>query len=89
MSSTRFQHRPKRIARRSEREKFDRMVMPAAFICLPVAVAILMAAALSYLVYGNFPREIFVLGVAVLAIPVVLALFRLVRGHYSGALDEP
>ena len=87
--SSRFRHRPKRIARRSEREKFDRMVMPAAFMCLPVAVASLMAAALSYLVYETFPREVFVLGVAVMAIPVVLMLFRLVRGHYSGALDEP
>ena len=87
--SGRFKHRPKRIARRSEREKFDRMVMPAAYICLPVAVAILMAAALSYLVYDHFPREIFVLGVAVLAIPLALALYRMVRGHYSDALDEP
>ena len=87
--SSRFRDRPKRIARRTEREKFDRMVMPAAFIFLPVAVAILMAAALSYLVYGGFPREIFALGVAVLGIPAVLTLFRLVRGHYSEALDEP
>ena len=87
--SRRFKDRPKRIARRSEREKFDRMVMPAAFICLPVAVAILMAAALSYLVYGSFPREIFVLGAAVLAIPIALAFYRLMRGHYSDALDEP
>jgi hypothetical protein len=87
--STRFKHRPKRLARRTEREKFDRMVMPAAFICLPVAVAILMAAALSYLIYGSFPREVFVLGLAVLAIPIVLGLLRLVRGHYNDALDEP
>jgi hypothetical protein len=85
----RFEHRPKRLSRRSEREKFDRMVMPAAYICLPLAVAILLAAALSYLVYDAFPREIFVLGVAVLAIPAVLTVFRFVRGHYSNALDEP
>jgi len=64
-------------------------VMPAAFICLPLALAILMAAVLSYLVYGDFPREVFVLGVAVLAIPLILAVFRLVRGHYNDALNEP
>jgi hypothetical protein len=85
----RFKHRPKRLSRRSEREKFDRMVMPAAYICLPLAVAILLAAVLSYLVYDAFPREIFVLGVAVLAIPGVLTVFRFVRGHYSKALNEP
>lgn len=85
----RFKNRPKRLSRRSEREKFDRMVMPAAYICLPIAVAILLAAVLSYLVYDTFPREIFALGVAVLAIPAVLTVFRFVRGHYSDALDEP
>ena len=85
----RFRDRPKRIARRTEREKFERSVMPAAYICLPVAVAILVAAALSYLVYGNFPREIFVLGLAVLAVPFVLLVYRFVRGHFSKSLDEP
>jgi hypothetical protein len=87
--SARFHDRPKRLARRTEREKFERSVMPAAFICLPVAVAVFIAAALSYLIYGEFPREILVLGLAVLAIPVVLFLYRFVRGHFSRSLDEP
>lgn len=87
--SARFKDRPKRIARRTEREKFERLVMPAAFICLPVAVAVFIAAALSYLIYGEFPREVFVLGLAVLAIPLALFLCRIVRGHFSRELDEP
>jgi hypothetical protein len=87
--SARFKDRPKRIARRTEREKFERSVMPAAFICLPVAVAVFIAAALSYLVYGEFAREIFVLGLAVLTIPVALFLYRFVRGHFSRELEEP
>ncbi len=87
--SARFKDRPKRIARRTEREKFERSVMPAAFICLPVAVAAFNAAAWSYLIYGEFPREVFVLGLAVLAIPVALFLCRIVRGHFSRELDEP
>lgn len=85
----RFRDRPKRLARRTERERFERSVMPAAFICLPLAVAVFIAAALSYLVYGEFPREILVLGLAVLAVPVVLFVYRLVRGHFSQSLDEP
>ena len=89
MMSRRFKHRPKRIARRTEREKFDRLVMPAAFICLPVALAILMAAALSYLIYGETPREVMVLGGAVLAVPAALFFYRVVRGHYNDALNEP
>ena len=87
--SRRFKERPKRIARRTEREKFERMVMPAAYICLPVAVAVFIAAALSYLVYDEFPHDVLILGVAVLAIPVALTAYRFIRGHYSGSLDEP
>lgn len=87
--SRRFKHRPKRISRRTERDKFDRMVMPAAFMCLPLAVAVFLAAALSYLVYGTFPRDVFALGLAVSAVPAVLLVYRFVRGHYSGSLDEP
>ena len=87
--SARFKHRPKRIARRTEREKFERSVMPAAYICLPVAVAVFIAAALSYLIYGEFPRDILVLGVAIVAIPVVLIVYRFLRGHFSKSLHEP
>lgn len=85
----RFSHRPKRLSRRAEREKFTMMVMPAAYICLPLAVAILGAAGLSYVIYEVFPRDIFVLGAGVLALPVLLTLFRVLRGHYSDALNEP
>jgi len=85
----RFQDRPTRIARRTERDKFERAVMPAAFICIPVAVAILIAAALSYLIYGESPRELYALGFAVLFVPAVLTAYRFLRGHFSGSLDEP
>jgi ABC-type xylose transport system permease subunit len=89
MTDRRFRDRPKRLARRAEREKFDRMVMPAAFICVPLAVAILLAAGLSYVIYGLFPREIFGLGMAVLVIPLILLVFRFMRGHFSSSLHEP
>jgi hypothetical protein len=87
--SRRFKDRPKRIARRTERDKFERMVMPAAFMCLPLAVAVFLAASLSYLVYGTFPRDVFGLGIAMLAIPAALIIYRIMRGHYSGSLNEP
>ena len=87
--SRRFRDRPKRLARRTERERFERSVMPAALICLPLAVAIFVAAAFSYLIHGEFPREILVLGLAVVAVPVALFAYRFVRGHFSKSLDEP
>lgn len=85
----RFANRPKRIARRSERDKFERLVMPAAFMCLPVGVAFLMAAALVHLVYGSPATEILVLGLAVFLIPGFLYAYRLFRGHFSRQLNEP
>lgn len=85
----RFSHRPKRISRRSEREKFDRVVMPAAMICFPVGVAILLGAALQYLIYGSLGIELLVLGGAVFAIPGALQVYRFARGHFSRQLKEP
>ena len=85
----RFSHRPKRISRRSEREKFERFVMPAAFMCLPIGVALLIGAALAYLIYGGLIVEMLVVGAAVFAIPGVLHIYRFVRGHFSRQLEEP
>lgn len=87
--SRRFKDRPKRIARRTEKEKFERLVMPAAYICLPLAAAIFITAALSYLVYEEFPREVFVMALAVVAVPISLVIYRFFRGHFNGELGEP
>lgn len=85
----RFGHRPKRISRRSERQWFEHVVMPAVFLCFPVGVAILVAAALAYLIYGGIVMEMLVLGGMVFAIPGLLHVYRFVRGHFSRELDEP
>ena len=85
----RFSHRPKRISRRTERDKFDRLVMPAAFMCLPLGVALLIAAALGYLIYGQVSLQMLVLGGAIFAIPGLFQIYRFIRGHFSHQLHEP
>lgn len=85
----RFSHRPKRIARRSESERFEKSVMPAAFICLPVGVALLFGASLAFLIHGDFFREIVVLGFAIFLLPLLLTCYRFLRGHFSRQLHEP
>ena len=85
----RFSQRPKRIARRTERERFERSVMPAAFLCVPIGVALLIGGALAHLIYGDLFTEFLVLGAAVFLTPLVLFLYRFVRGHFSNELDEP
>lgn len=63
--------------------------MPAAFMCFPIGVALLIAAALAHLVYGSLVMEMIVLGVLVFALPAVLQVYRFFRGHFSRQLDEP
>ncbi len=89
MNRSRFSDRPKRLARRFEREKFDTLVMPATMVCLPVAVVVILVASAFYVVAGSFPRELVGLGLAVLIIPAVLRFFRVIRGHYCDSLNEP
>lgn len=85
----RFGHRPKRISRRAEREKFEHFVMPAAMMCFPAGIAIVVVAAAMHLVFGSFGIELVALGAAVLAIPGVLHAYRFFRGHFSRQLRKP
>lgn len=85
----RFSHRPKRIARRTEKERFERSVMPAAFMCVPLGVALLIGGALAYLIYGDLFTELLVLGIVVFLMPLAFTIYRFVRGHFSRQLDEP
>jgi hypothetical protein len=85
----RFSQRPKRIARRTEKERFERSVMPAALICVPIGVALLIGGALAHLIYGDLFTELLVLGVAVFLMPLVFTVYRFMRGHFSRQLDEP
>ena len=85
----RFSHRPKRIARRTEKERFERSVMPAAFMCVPLGVALVIGGALAYLIYGDLFTELLVVGIVVFLMPLAFTIYRFVRGHFSRQLDEP
>ncbi|MFM8790529.1 MAG: hypothetical protein ACKOEI_11910 [Chthoniobacterales bacterium] len=63
--------------------------MPAAFMCFPIGVALLVGAGLAQLIYGSVVVEMLVLGAAIFAIPGVLQIYRFVRGHFSRQLEEP
>ncbi len=86
---SRFRHRPKRINRRMERDTFALIVMPAAMICGVVGAAVLFVAVLHCLVTSQWSRELLASGLGLSVLPVLLATYRVVRGHYSRSLDEP
>lgn len=87
--SSRFQDRPKRLARRSERDAFAVAALPICGICLCFGVCFLLAAVTGYLSSGQLLRDMMALGATALTAPVALLLYRVMRGHYSRDLDEP
>ena len=63
--------------------------MPAAYMCFPVGVALLIGGALAYLLYGDYLRELFALGTGVFILPGALTIYRFFRGHFNSQLNEP
>jgi len=85
----RFQDRRKRIARRTERDSFKRMIMPTLYTLgvlgwLVFLFTLLLASLTDTEISGY---------TAIAAGPTLLVgfmeIYRFVRGHHSEALDEP
>lgn len=85
----RFAQRAKRIARRDERDRFSSIVAPAIWLLAILGVAALCAVSLHFVVTGTAERSLWGVAALPLLVAVVLAFFRLVRGHFDADLDEP
>jgi hypothetical protein len=85
----RFSHRPKRIARRAERDRFAFLVVPVVWLLGALGVIMLAGAALHYLAAGEANWPLYSLAGVPLLSALILLFFRLVRGHYYSSLDEP
>ena len=89
MRCSRFQHRPKRIARREERNAFAYIVMTLAWIAGMVGGAVVLGAFLHSSVHGELHVGALGSGAILGLMPACAGLVRFVRGHYHSALDEP
>lgn len=89
MRNSRFRHRPKRIARRDERNTFASIVMPLAWMAGMIGVASVIGAVLHFGVNGEWHRGAIGAGAILALVPLWAALLRFFRGHYNSALDEP
>lgn len=89
MSITGFANRRKRISRRMERDTFREVIMPAAY----VVGALGFLGLLGVIIYASasdvLSLEAAGLSGGLLAIPCVLQVYRVFRGHYSRSLNEP
>jgi len=63
--------------------------MPAAWVCGAFGAFVLLGAAIYGLSTGSMVSELTGVGLGLLVLPVVLFLYRIMRGHFSAALDEP
>lgn len=84
-----FGNRRRRVSRRAERDTFRAVIMPAAWVCGAFGGFVLLGATIYGLSIGSMVSEPTGVGLGLLVLPVVLFLYRILRGHFSAALDEP
>ena len=68
---------------------FAKFFSPIGLLCLGFSVLALLMAGIVFLFTGAFPPGLLSLALAILAIPLIVVLIRLARGHFSRSLDEP
>jgi len=84
-----FADRALRVARRTERDTFRHVIMPAAWVCGALGVAVFLVAGAMNFSTGGAAHEATGVGLGLAALPVMLFLYRILRGHFCGALNEP
>jgi hypothetical protein len=84
-----FADRALRVARRTERDTFRHVIMPAAWVCGVLGMAVLLVAGAMNFSTGGAVHEATGVGLGLAALPVVLFFYRILRGHFCGALNEP
>ena len=85
----RFAERAKRIARRDERNRFSFIVAPAIWLLGVLGIVALCAVSLHRVVGGEADGLLWSMAALPLLAALLLVVFRLVRGHFDGDLDEP
>jgi len=89
ITNTRFGDRRKRITRRTERDNFRCIVMPALYVIGILGVIAFCATAIYAEVADGEISPFFPIAVGPVLLIVVMETYRLVRGHHCEALEEP
>lgn len=87
--NSRFHERRKRIARRTERDNFKRLIMPALYIVGVLGWTIFLMTLLFASLTGTGASDYTVIAAGPTLLVGLMEIYRFVRGHHSEALDEP
>jgi hypothetical protein len=85
----RFSDRRKRIARRTERDTFKRLVMPALYVIAILGLFAFCAAAVYAAIAETDIQPFLPIAVGPVFLIGVMETYRLIRGHHSDSLEEP
>ena len=88
-SDHRFSDRRKRIARRTERDSFKRIIMPALYVIAILGLFAFCAAAVYAAIAEADIQPFLPIAVGPVFLIGVMETYRLVRGHHSDSLEEP
>lgn len=82
-------NRRERVNRRMERDNFREVIMPAAWVLGFFGLLGLLTALLYSSSTGYAVPEVIGLSLGLVVIPAALLVYRVMRGHFSNALDQP
>ncbi len=85
----RFSERSKRVLRRKERDTFRYVVMPAVYLFGGMGFFVLMGTIIHFALTDELALHFLGIALSLLALPCIFALYGILRGHRSTALNEP
>ncbi len=88
-ADSRFSDRRKRIARRTERDTFRFILMPALYVIGFLGLISFCAAAIYAALADADIKPFSVIAAAPAILIGLMELYRLLRGHHSNSLEEP
>lgn len=85
----RFSHRDTRLSRQRESSVFSQIVMPISALIGVAGVLAMLAVYADHLLNDRWEAGAFGIAAAAAALPVLLFLYRWLRGHFNEKLRDP
>ena len=85
----RFSHRNTRLSRQRESSTFRHILMPVSTLVGFIGVLAMLVVYLDYALNRRWESGAFAVGVAAATLPILLVLYRWMRGHFNRQLERP